>query len=196
MKAIKDFKNSKGKWVYTKRIDGLDVHTRSYDLWIAMTGRCKKLGSINGFDNFQYFADWVNSKEDCMKMENNRYWCLDKDIIKPFNKIYSPETCCFIPSKLNLSLSFKPKTRSEYPIGVHQHRLKYVAQGNSEGKTLRLGSFECPFEAHREWQRYKIQQLANLKIEFDFLPNEVILGIDLHKSLIEYDFNNKLETVR
>ena len=44
--------------------------------------------------NFQNFAQWFekNYIDD---------WALDKDILVKGNKVYSPETCCFVPREIN-----------------------------------------------------------------------------------------------
>ena len=52
--------------------------------------------------NFQNFAKWcygqklLNAKDD-----KGSYYQLDKDLILKGNKVYSPETCCFVPPALN-----------------------------------------------------------------------------------------------
>lgn len=49
-------------------------------------------------------------EEDILAMENvnkflNENWALDKDLIKIGNKVYSKDTCCFVPKSLNSKLS-------------------------------------------------------------------------------------------
>ena len=57
-------------------------------------------------------------------------WQLDKDILIKGNKIYSPDTCCFVPSEINNLFVGCNKSRGSLPIGVtFNKRLKrYVAQ--------------------------------------------------------------------
>ena len=56
--------------------------------------------------------------------------CLDKDIIKPGNKVYCPEFCCFIPQALNVLLLHNNHIRGEWPIGDKK---------NSEQNVLLMG---------------------------------------------------------
>lgn len=52
--------------------------------------------------NFQVFAEWFEQNyKDGFE--------LDKDILFKGNKVYSPETCCFVPSEINIL--FKRKSR-------------------------------------------------------------------------------------
>lgn len=48
--------------------------------------------------NFQVFAAWF---EDNYNPETMQGWHLDKDILIKGNKIYSSETCCFVPGEVN-----------------------------------------------------------------------------------------------
>lgn len=65
--------------------------------------------------NFQVFAQWFYENYNFETMEG---WHLDKDILIRGNKLYSPETCCFIPHiinnmKLYYIPEFKPEKYSE-----------------------------------------------------------------------------------
>ena len=80
-------------------------------------------------------------------------WCLDKDILVKGNKVYSPETCCFVPNEINLIFSHK-KRKVNLPIGVtFNNNGKYVARATISGKETRLGQFDTPEEA---FNAYKI----------------------------------------
>jgi hypothetical protein len=80
--------------------------TKMYKVWSGMLERCysekyhikkptyKDCSVDERWHNFQVFAEWhkKNYKEG---------FELDKDILVKGNKIYSPETCCFVPQKIN-----------------------------------------------------------------------------------------------
>ena len=84
-------------------------HTKAYNAWAAMLQRCydsklhlrnptyKECSVIEEWYNFQNFAGWF---------EKNYIdgYQLDKDLLIKGNKIYSPETCCFVPKEINLIL--------------------------------------------------------------------------------------------
>ena len=86
---------------------------------------------------------------------------LDKDILHPGNKIYSPNTCCFVDSILNTFITESDKMRGELPIGVSKcgGRRGFMAccSNPDTGKNKTLGRFETPEEAHEEWRKEKLR---------------------------------------
>lgn len=149
---------------YKSTIDG--EKTKSYSAWSSMLTRCynkraKKRDSsyINckvceEWHNFQVFAQWY---EENWKphMEG---WHLDKDILFKGNKVYSPETCCFVPASINGLFIKKDFDRGLYPIGVtfRKNRNSFLA---SLGK-LTIGYFKTPEQA---FQAYKTVKEAHIK---------------------------------
>lgn len=87
---------------------------------------------------------------------------LDKDILIPGNKVYSPEACVFVDSQTNTLLTGCTNPRGNYPMGVHfsKGHGKFAAQvhvGTDIPK--RLGYFTNAAEAHAAWQMAKADQL-------------------------------------
>ena len=91
--------------------------------------------------------------------------CLDKDIIAPRSKLYSPETCAFVLPATNSFVIASDARRGDYPIGVNLCKPtgKYRAQcGNPfTGKQEHLGYFSTPEDAHEAWRKRK-HELAQL----------------------------------
>jgi len=113
--------------------------------------------------NFQNFGDWFEANYKPEYMEG---WCLDKDILFKGNKIYSPETCCFVPSEINNLLTNRKNHRGEYPLGVRPSKngKKFVAYCCKEGKWTHIKScntIEEAFEAHKIAKEGEIKRLAN-----------------------------------
>ena len=102
--------------------------------------------------------------------------CLDKDIIVPGSKLYSPETCAFVLPATNLFVIARDASRGEYPIGVHllKRTGKYRAScGNPfTGKNEHLGYFSTPEEAHEAWRKRK-HELAQLVANTESDPRVV-----------------------
>lgn len=85
-------------------------NTRVYDTWKAMLQRCYSekeherhptyIGCevYEGWHNFQNFAKWYDN--NYYEVDNEKM-CLDKDILNKGNKIYSPDTCIFVPETIN-----------------------------------------------------------------------------------------------
>ena len=91
-------------------------------------------------------------------------YCLDKDILIPGNKIYSPETCCLVPNEINVLFSYKRKKR-ELPIGVVyiKHMNKYAARIHHNGKEKYLcftNNIKEAFDVYKETKRLVIQETA------------------------------------
>lgn len=53
---------------------------------------------------------------------------LDKDILVKGNKVYSPETCCFVPHSINCLLLTRQRKRGALPIGVTIRHKTYSSQ--------------------------------------------------------------------
>ena len=90
---------------------------------------------------------------------------LDKDIIVPRSKLYSPDTCAFVLKATNSFVIASDASRGEYPVGVNLHKPtgKYRARcGNPfTGKRESLGYFLTPEDAHEAWRKHK-HELAQL----------------------------------
>ena len=100
-------------------------------------------------------------------MEQQEWWgkSLDKDIIVPGSKLYSPETCSFVLKATNSFVTASDASRGEYPIGVSLYKRtgKYLARCKNPftGKNEHLGYFSTPEDAHEVWRKRK-HELAQL----------------------------------
>jgi len=90
-------------------------------------------------------------------------WALDKDILQKGNKLYSKDTCYFVPAEVNQLLVKSDKARGEYPVGVNfdKRDIKFRAQLRINGKTKHLGYFNTPEEA---FFAYKPAKEAHIKV--------------------------------
>ena len=91
--------------------------------------------------------------------------CLDKDIIVPGSKLYSPETCAFVLPATNLFVTASDASRGDYPIGVSLFKPTGKYQARCRNPFTRkgeyLGLFSTPEEAHEAWRKRK-HELAQL----------------------------------
>lgn len=104
---------------------------------------------------FQKFAEWYNNN----KYEVDGRLHLDKDILFPENKIYSPETCLLVPQRINMLFMTRPN-KSGLPNGVGKvSNEKYSATYN--GKSLgKFNSVEEAEIAHHTAKKEAIKQVA------------------------------------
>lgn|SRR5574344_575538 len=91
-------------------------------------------------------------------------FCLDKDILFKGNKIYSPETCCFVPYAINNIFSLKKSGRGKMPLGVRRTpKGKYQARLMLRPHHLYLGTYETieeAFNAYRHAKEAHIKEVA------------------------------------
>lgn len=111
--------------------------------------------------SFMNFKSWMETQE-----WNNLE--LDKDLLVPFNRIYSPETCIFIDARLNSFLNLSQT--GQYLIGTRfkHDRDKFEARilDLKTNKRIHLGHFNKNIEAHRAWQKSKLEQIEYLMGEY------------------------------
>ena len=113
---------------------------------------------------FSNFKSW-------METQNWKGKQLDKDILVPGNKHYSPNTCVFVDTKVNNFILDGVKRGSPWPVGVsyYKRHRKFHAQCKSATlkKDVSLGYFDAPEEAHQAWLTFKLEQARVLAAEQD-----------------------------
>jgi hypothetical protein len=92
-----------------------------------------------------------------MEKQNWEGMHLDKDIIKPGNKIYSPSLCAFIEPWLNTVLGSHESARGIYPQGVSyaSHVNLYRAKISIRGKQTHIGHYKTQDEASLAYKKEK-----------------------------------------
>ena len=151
------------------------ILTKEYTLWCSMLKRCysnayKKRQPTyegcevsNNFKSYEYFYEWCHKQIGF----SNKDWQLDKDLLTKGNKVYSENTCIFIPAEINLVLVKREALRGTYPIGVRWHKRDkaFVAKVNkNKGKQEYLGYFKTEIEAFNAYKQAKeafIKEQAN-----------------------------------
>lgn len=163
-------------------------YERSHGVWYKMLERCYfeksqiRNSSYIGcsvdekWHNFQNFAEWY---------EKNyiQGFDLDKDILIKGNKVYSPETCCFVPQIINNLFTKREKCRGNLPIGVSFHKLtgKYQTEITPRLEKTHSKLFDTPNEAFNYYKIHKeirIKKAAN-----EWKPQ---LTLKTYQALINY----------
>lgn len=137
--------------------------------------------------DFQNFAEWCHSQKGfSSKDEKGKVYQLDKDILVKGNKVYSPETCCFVPQEVNKLLTNRRNDRGFYPIGViyEKDRCRFTAKMFFYGKPKRLGSFDTATEA---FQAYKKAKEAYIKEVAEKWKDEI--SNEAYKALMSWEIH-------
>ena len=141
-----------------------------YAVWKSMLVRCyskKLLERRPSYTGTSVCSEWLYASEFKKWMEQQDWSgkCLDKDIIVPGSKLYSPDTCAFVLQATNSFVTASDASRGEYPTGVSLYKRTGKYQAYCEnlftGKKEHLGYFSTPEEAHEGWRKRK-HDLAQL----------------------------------
>ena len=150
-------------------------NTKEYLLWQGVLQRCcsddfkKKNPTYEGckvsdnFKSYEYFYEWCHEQVGF----GNEGFHLDKDLLVKGNKVYSENTCVFIPQEVNTLLIKSVASRGKYLIGVCWCNTKkaFVAQVNKgKGSPEHLGYFNTELEAFNAYKEAKesfIKEQAN-----------------------------------
>ncbi len=142
-----------------------------YRKWINMLERCYSIklhGKHPSYRDCTVCEEWhlFSNFKAWMEKQNWKNKHLDKDLLFQGNKVYSPETCCFIFGKINLFMEECNASRGDYPIGVcwRKDTKKFVARCRNPftNKIEYLGQFACPYEAHQVWLKRKLEHANQL----------------------------------
>lgn len=118
---------------------------------------CEVCEEWRSFDNF---LKWFNDPKNGYR----EGYHLDKDLLVHGNKIYSPDTCCFIPQHVNAMMTRGQRIRGKVKsIGVTLRNGKYVARCNFGHKEAKLiGCFDNEQDAFYAYKRAKEGYIKSL----------------------------------
>jgi hypothetical protein len=170
-----------------KTKNGNDVFYNSYTIWHGMIERCyskkykdkhltyKNVTCCDEWLCYKNFKEWYNDNH--YEVEGQRM-ALDKDILVKGNKIYSPETCVFVPQRINVLFTKCNRTRGIYPIGVNYFKIenKYRAQCNCDKKgNITIGLFNNTDDAfYKGYKPFKEKYIKEIADEYkDKIPNKL-----------------------
>ena len=151
-----------GEGDYVATIDG--KYTSEYEAWSGMIRRCYDEKSLKkrpnysdvtvstDWHNFQVFAEWYTNQH-----EYGKGYHLDKDILNPSSKMYSPENCRLVPMHINLLLM---DSRSDVGVKFHKRDKVFEVVTTVDGEKKYLGRFLDKSEAH---QTYKVAKEIEVK---------------------------------
>ena len=169
------------------------IHTQENDAWKCMISRCYEPGRkeyktyfrdctvCNEWLNFQNFAEWYCAH----KYPVNERLHVDKDILHPGNKTYSPDNCLLVPQRINMLFLNKPNKRG-LPNGIVRAKHGYSAKYNH----VELGVFDTVEEAFFCYAKEKERKIQEVADEYkNVIPEEVYQALLKYRVDIVYDQN-------
>jgi hypothetical protein len=153
--------------------DGSRGRCPIYATWKDMIRRCLDEKHKQKYPCYKYASvctDWLNfmSFHNWASKQDYRGNQLDKDLLVLGNLHYSPETCLFLPPRINSFITDRKVSGSNLTGAVwHKVHLKFMASCRDpfNGGQVHLGYFETEIEAHLAWKSRKYKyacQLADL----------------------------------
>jgi len=177
-------------WVGSIWVGGKPI--KEYQLWQSMLRRCFSEEYKQNRPTYQGVTcskDWLSMTkfiEDVSQMKGFGLegWQLDKDILQKGNKLYSKDTCCFVPQEVNLLLVKCDNSRGEYPVGVCFHKAsgKFRARLAINGKQKHLGYFNTVEEAFFAYKAAKEAQIKAVAQKWQHILDERV-----YSALMTYD---------
>ena len=188
--------------IETKKVLGVGIYTKEkysfgkkgnptkeYSAWLSMLTRCynerflknnityRGCSVCKEWMYFQNFAEWFN----------DNYidgYQLDKDLLQKGNKIYGPDTCCFVLQEINLLVVNRKNNRGKYPIGVSKDKKNFAAGMNINGKRKHIGNFQTIEEAFFSYKEYKENYI---KLLADKYKNKI--NNKVYSALVSFQIN-------
>ena len=158
----------------------------SYMCWINMLSRCysskyqEKRPTYKGCyvsEGWLYYHNFKNWYDDNYYEIDGKTSQLDKDVLIKGNKIYSPNTCVFVPNFINKLFTKRQNRRGAFPVGVYYDKTnkKYKAQLSifKDGKSVvkNLGYYNTPNDAFEVYKQAKEEYIKEIADEYkDKIP--------------------------
>lgn len=147
--------------------------TVAYKYWAGMITRCysedyhKTRETYRGCSvakEWHYFPNF-------RKWFNDNYvdgYHLDKDLLNQGNKVYSPETCCFIPPEVNSYIVERGSIRDGCEMGVSKRRKKGSMKYNGIYNVVSVGVYllrttdlELANSRYKEFKKLVFEEIAD-----------------------------------
>ena len=161
-------------------------HPHAYKVWSDMIKRVycdkyhikkptyKEISLCEEWHNYQNFAEWFD----------NNYvdgWKIDKDIICPECKVYSPETCAFVPDDINGMFISSKSYRGSLPIGVVKKKKHFEAYFRGKFLAYSKDDIEYLFSVYKTTREKYTKEIAEKYKE--------VVDERIYNALIKFEVN-------
>ena len=145
-----------------------------YNTWMCMLNRCygaahvkensayKDCSVSDNFKYYPYFKDWCSKQIGFDSLDDKgKPFALDKDILVKGNRVYSEDTCCFVPPEINTLLTRYTKN-SDTCKGVYYNKRLSKFSAHLLGKYIGLFTTELEaFQVYKQAKQTYIKDVAN-----------------------------------
>lgn len=152
-----------------KRVREVIFSCPYYKVWENMLNRCynekyhikrpsyKGCSVCEDWKYFSNFRDWMSNQ----KWEGMH---LDKDLIDKGNKVYSKDTCMFIPPKINSFIINKNSNGFLEGVGWVKASSCFRAKCSNPltKKNVSIGFYTDEYVAHIVWKNYKLSLIPHV----------------------------------
>jgi hypothetical protein len=170
-----------------------------YTKWEHMLARCYYPPYHKQYPTYigcSVCPEWRYFSKFRLWMENQKWEGLelDKDLLVKGNKVYGPDTCCFIPKSINYLFGFKKKKNNLHlPEGVcltasGKYRVEINIRPNKRYQKT-ISTFKeaciCALEKKIEAVEYRIISYPEMDIRVVFALNREINGFQEKINIIQ-----------
>ena len=148
------------------------------------TKRGENMIAVKSMNVRDHFKEWCNNQIGFNKFSADGLpYTLDKDILVKGNKVYSEDTCCFVPHKINTVLIKCDGRRGSNLIGVYYLKSKniYTASISIDMRQKSLGRFKTEVEA---FLAYKEAKETYIKEVVNFYKDQI--SVKAYNTLMSY----------
>lgn len=140
-----------------------------YVIWQAMLYRCYN----KKFQEKEKTYIGCSVCDEWLHLSNFKRWFdenyvegfeLDKDFIGQGFKLYSPDTCCFVPKEINALTTNKKKNKSKFGTGVYKKGSSFYSTMNKNKTNVFIGLFSNERDARNAYiaeRRRYINEIAD-----------------------------------
>lgn len=155
---------------------GGERDSKIYYIWVNMLNRCynaSKWSKHPTYEGCKVCDEWLifSNFQKWYQSNSCRDFALDKDILIKGNKVYSPDTCCFVPQEINNLFLKSQRIRGKYPIGVVKTRNgRFVARISKRRNGIirreEIGYYATSEEAFISYKHEKESYIKQLAQEY------------------------------
>lgn len=132
---------------------------------------------------FSNFEEWIAEQG----IEDIKKYDLDKDLFSKGSKLYSPDTCCLIPHRLNTLLVVKPIKSNGLPRGIYKRKDGKYRVILKFGGRIYNSQYATANDAFEVYKRAKETHIKKLAYKYYM---EKAISKRVYDALMEFEVNN------